>query len=199
LRDVTTYPSFVDALPTTKAALEFAASRHEGQVRDTDHAPFILHPLEVAHLLHGRDYPDHVIAAGVLHDVLEDTDVTHEELVARFGEDVADLVAAVSEPDEAGTYAQRKARLRDVVAGASTDAAAVFAADKVAKAREFRLGLVSEPSAQVDQDKLEHYWACLDLLEHRLGPQPLVRQLRFELEALALLPPSGGESLSPRR
>src|SRR4051812_33199629 len=63
---VPAYPSFVDGLPQTKAALEFAASRHAGQVRDADHAPFILHPLEVAHLLHGRDYPDHVIAAGVL-------------------------------------------------------------------------------------------------------------------------------------
>jgi hypothetical protein len=186
------YPSFVDALPTTKAALEFAASRHAGQRRDVDNAPFILHPLEVAHLLQGRDYPDHVIAAGVLHDVLEDTDVQREELEDRFGPDVAQLVAAVSEPPGDGTYAQRKARLREVVAGASSDAAAVFAADKVAKAREFRLGIVGRGGSveAVDGDKLDHYWACLALLERKLGPQPLVRQLRFELEALALLPPS---------
>jgi (p)ppGpp synthase/HD superfamily hydrolase len=197
---VSTYPSFVDALPMTKAALEFAAGRHAGQLRDTDRAPFILHPLEVAHLLHGRDYPDHVIAAGVLHDLLEDTDVTRDELAERFGSEVADLVAAVSEPEGDGTYAERKARLRAVMAAASTDAAAVFAADKVAKAREFRLGIVSRGAAGVaiDRDKLEHYWACLALLERRLGPQPLVRQLRFELEALALLPPSGGEPISPR-
>jgi (p)ppGpp synthase/HD superfamily hydrolase len=197
---VPTYPSFVDALPITKAALEFAASRHQGQLRDTDQAPFILHPLEVAHLLQGRDYPDHVIAAGVLHDVLEDTDVTESELAERFGREVAELVASVSEPAGDGGYAERKARLREVVAGASTDAAAIFAADKLAKAREFRLGLVSRrgTAEAVDADKLDHYWACLALLEHRLGPQPLVRQLRFELEALALLPPSGGEGLSPR-
>jgi (p)ppGpp synthase/HD superfamily hydrolase len=160
-------------------------------VRETDRAPFILHPLEVAQLLRGRDYPDHVIAAGVLHDVIEDTDVRSGELRQRFGDEVAELVVSVSEPPGGGTYAERKARLRDAVAMASADAAAVFAADKVAKAREFRLGLVSHGASpsSIDADKLDHYWACLELLERRLGHQPLVRQLRFELEALALMPP----------
>ena len=96
-------------------------------------------------------------------------------------------------PDAQGSYAERKARLRGVVASASSDAAAVFAADKVAKAREFRLGIVGHGGGGVDRDKLDHYWACLALLEHKLGPQPLVRQLRFELEALALLPPRVGD------
>src|SRR4051794_31547540 len=154
VQGVPRYPSFVDGLPMTKAALEFAASRHAGQVRDADHAPFILHPLEVAHLLHGRDYPDHVIAAGVLHDILEDTDVTHDELVERFSAEVAGLVAAVSDPDGDEPYPVRKARLRAVVAAAGTDAAAVFAADKVAKAREFRLGLVGAGAdATIDAEK----------------------------------------------
>jgi hypothetical protein len=185
------FPSFVADLPTTAAALAFASERHAGQVRETDGAPFILHPLEVAQLLRGRDHPDHVIAAGVLHDVIEDTDVTGDELRERFGADVAELVLSVSEPPGGGSYAERKARLRDAVGEASADAAAVFAADKVAKAREFRLGLVSRyaPSPAIDAEKLEHYWACLALLERRLGHQPLVRQLRFELEALALMPP----------
>ena len=84
-----------------RRALEYAASEHEGQRREADNAPFILHPLEVAHLLQGRDYPDHVIAAGVLHDVLEDTDATEAELAERFGPEVAELVAAVSEPADA--------------------------------------------------------------------------------------------------
>ncbi len=185
------FPTFVEDLPITRAALDFAAARHDGQRRDTDGAPFILHPLEVAHLLRGRDYPDVVIAAGVLHDVIEDTDVRSGELAERFGGEVAELVVSVSEPESEGGYAERKARLRERVAAASADAAAVFAADKVAKAREFRLGLVrAGDAAVVDQDKLDHYWACLDLLERRLGHVPLVRQLRFELEALALLPPA---------
>lgn len=182
------FPTFVDDLPVTRAALAFAEERHRGQVRDTDRAPFILHPLEVAQLLRGRGYPDHVVAAGVLHDVIEDTGVGYDELVVRFGDAVAGLVREVSEPEGGGDYAQRKARLRAAVAEASADAVAVFAADKVAKARELRLGLVGA-AGRVDPDKLEHYWACVALLEHRLGHHPLVRQLRFELEALALMPP----------
>lgn len=187
------FPSFVADLPITRAALDFAADRHDGQRRETDGAPFILHPLEVAQLLRGRDYPDAVIAAGVLHDVIEDTDVRGGDLRERFGDAVADMVESVSEPEGGGTYAERKARLRERVAAASADAAAaaVFAADKVAKAREFRLGLVrAGDAAVVDEDKLDHYWACLELLERRLGNVPLVRQLRFELEALDLLPPA---------
>ena len=71
---------------------------------------------------------------------------------------------------------------------AEDDAALIYAADKVAKTRELRIGVARSrrgPSAE----KLEHYWASLALLERKLGGHPLVRQLRFELEALELLPP----------
>jgi hypothetical protein len=108
---------------------------------------------------------------------------------------VAKLVRSVSEPAGADAgYAARKARLRDAVARADADAAAVYAADKVAKVRELRLGVVRRtPAARIDPDKLEHYWASLALLERRLGHHPFVRQLRFELEALAMLPPADAE------
>ena len=186
------YPSFVDEPPTTRRAVEFATARHRGQWRHADRAPFILHPLEVAHLLRGRGYPDHVVAAGVLHDVIEDAHVEFDELRRHFGSEVAELVRDVSEPPGGGSYPERKERLRDAVDRASADAAAVFAADKVAKARELRLDLVRRRAGsprRADPEKLEHYWASLALLEHRLGHHPFVRQLRFELEALELLPP----------
>ena len=183
------FPSFVGELPITCRALEFAAEQHRGQRREADHAPFILHPLEVAQLLRGRDYPDPVVAAGVLHDVIEDAHVESAELERRFGARVAALVTAVSEPAGGGDFAARKARLRDAIAVADADAVAVFAADKVAKVRELRMSLARDPGT-VDADKLEHYWASLTLLEDRLAQHPLVRQLRFELEALEMLPPT---------
>ena len=191
MKEPARFLSLVVDLPVTRLALEFAADRHADQRREADQAPFILHPLEVAQLLRGRDYPDHVVAAGVLHDVLEDTDVDYAELERRFGPAVATLVRAVSEPPGGGSYAVRKTRLREAVACATADAAAVYAADKVAKVRELRIDVVrrGERSSAIDSDKLDHYWASLELLEHRLGHHPLVRQLRFELETLALLPP----------
>ncbi len=182
------FPSFVAELPITREALEFAADRHAGQRRDADRAPFILHPLEVAQLLRSCDYPDEVVAAGVLHDVIEDTDAGYGDLERRFGPRVTMLVRAVSEPPGGGDYAERKSRLRDSVGRANAEAAAVYAADKIAKARELRLGLVRRRG--LDPAKLDHYWASLELLENRLGNHPLVRQLRFELEALQLLPPA---------
>jgi (p)ppGpp synthase/HD superfamily hydrolase len=186
------FPSFVDGLPLTRSALEFAAARHEGQRREADDAAFILHPLEVAQLLRNRGYEDAIVAAGVLHDSLEDTDATPQELERAFGPEVARLVSAVTEPDSVGSYADRKTRLRESVADADHDVAVVYAADKVAKARELRMTLARDWSAAASPEtaeKLDHYWASLALLEHALDDDPLVRQLRFELEALAALPP----------
>jgi len=184
------YPSFIDGLPLTRRALDFAAEQHGGQRRDADRAPFILHPLEVAQLLHGRGCSDAVVAAGVLHDVIEDTDVGEEEIRMRFGPDVARIVVAVTEPVRVGTYAYRKGRLRARVAAADRDAMLVYAADKVAKMRELRLVLAREEAAPDHlAEKLAHYWASLALLERRLPDHPLVAQLRFELESLEVLPP----------
>jgi len=186
------FPSFVDELPLTRRALEFAVARHGDQEREADRAPFILHPLEVAHLLHGRGRPDEVVAAGVLHDTVEDAHVTVEELRTHFGDRVARLVGAVTEPDREGSYSERKAALRTAVEDAEDDAVAIYAADKVAKVRELRMTLAAGGDAP--GQKLEHYEASLALLERRLPGHPLVRQLRFELEALELLPPRRASS-----
>ena len=186
------FPSFADELPLTRNALAFARERHAGQRREADDAAFILHPLEVAHLLSNLGYADEIVAAGVLHDSLENTDATPLELETRFGGEVARLVCAVSEPVPEGPYAERKARLRDAVAKEDRDVAVVYAADKVAKARELRMTLARDWSAAASPgtaDKLDHYWASLELLDQLLGDDPLVGQLRFELEALATLPP----------
>lgn len=186
-------PPFLEGLPLTAAALRYAVEHHEGQRRDSDAAPFILHPLEVAVLLRNRGYDDEVTAAGLLHDAIEDTDATAEDLSEHFGERVARLVAALSDDEAIEDYGERKAALRAQVAAAGPEAAAIFAADKVAKARELRATLTRDPSALDDprvQRRLRHYEASLTMLSGVLPDHPLPRQLRFELWALRALPPS---------
>ena len=125
--------------PLTREALAFADQRHAGQKRDLDDLPFVTHPVEVACLLHEAGYADEVVAAGVLHDVVEDTDAELSDLEAHFGSRVAELVQAVTDDPSIEDDAERKAALRRQVAAAGECAAVIFAADKVSKAREFRV------------------------------------------------------------
>src|SRR5919106_6968513 len=91
-----TRTDFVRRSPLTRDALAFADQRHAGQLREIDDLPFVTHPLEVACLLHEAGYSDEVVAAGVLHDVLEDTDAERGDIETRFGRRVAELVDAVT-------------------------------------------------------------------------------------------------------
>ena len=176
-------PDFVRRLRKTEAAVAYARRLHAGQYRQADGAPFIVHPLEVASLLHEAGASDDVVAAGALHDTLEKTDATAADLRRRFGAHVAALVSAVTEDDSIATYAARKAALRRQVTGAGRESLLVFAADKVSKARELRL-----PGVTLRRRRISHYRHCLALLEHELPDNPLVRALRDELASLPSQP-----------
>jgi (p)ppGpp synthase/HD superfamily hydrolase len=165
---------------------------HADQRRALDRAPFVLHPLEVAALLNGRGFDDEVIAAGVLHDVVENTAATVEDVATRFGARVAEIVAAVSEDPSIEDYVARKAALRERARDGGIAARAVYAADKISKTRELRSHATLEPSVLADGQnrlKLEHYEASLAMLLEADDGQPMVEQLAFELWALRTLPP----------
>ncbi|HWK25430.1 MAG TPA: HD domain-containing protein [Solirubrobacter sp.] len=173
-------------------AVTWAAELHGDQRREADHAAFILHPLEVAALLNGRGYDDEVVAAGVLHDSVENTDATVEDVRARFGDRCAAIVAAVSEDPAIEDYTARKAALRAAAFAGGPDVRAVYAADKVAKARELRAQAARDPAVLRDPQvarKLEHYDESLAMLR-RAGGHPMVDQLAFELWALRTFPPA---------
>ena len=76
-------------------AFQFAYELHEGQLRASGE-PYIAHPIAVAGLLRDLGGSSSMVAAGFLHDVVEDTDITLEELEQRFGEDVSRLVEGVT-------------------------------------------------------------------------------------------------------
>jgi len=76
-------------------AIEYATKAHEDQYRD-DGQPYIVHPARVAGLVSLCGADDTVIAAAWLHDTIEDTETTYDDLVAEFGQEVADLVNEVT-------------------------------------------------------------------------------------------------------
>jgi (p)ppGpp synthase/HD superfamily hydrolase len=184
--------AFVERSPLTRDALAFADQRHAGQTRDIDDLPFVTHPVEVACLLHEGGYPDEVVAAGVLHDVVEDTDAELSDLEAHFGSRVAELVKAVTDDPSIEDDAERKAALRRQVAVAGECAAVIFAADKVSKARELRVRLGRGGHDESDIRRLAHYEASLAMLDDLIPGHELLHQLRVEVEALQALPAGGG-------
>jgi (p)ppGpp synthase/HD superfamily hydrolase len=181
-------------LPVARAAYAYAREAHRDQRRESDAAQFIIHPLEVASLLHNTGHREAVVAAGILHDTIEDSPATRESIDARFGTEIAEIVDAMSEDATIEDFEQRKAGLRQQIAAFGPDATAVYAADKVAKVRELRSRAtrgedVLDLEDGAARSKLEHYLASLSMLEDMTPEHPLVRQLRFELEMLHALPP----------
>ncbi|CAF0714270.1 unnamed protein product [Adineta steineri] len=119
-------------------ALQFAAHKHRFQKRkDSDGTPYINHPIGVAHILSneaGIKDIDLLIVA-LLHDTVEDTETTHEELQQEFGTRIADLVAELTD-DKNLPKAERK-RLQILNAKQlSSDAIIVRLADKIYNLRD---------------------------------------------------------------
>lgn len=79
-------------------AIGFAARAHNGQKRKIGNIPYIAHPVAVAMILQDMGCDETIVAAGLLHDTVEDTRVTLDEIRQQFGDEVADIVAGCTEP-----------------------------------------------------------------------------------------------------
>ncbi len=88
-------------------AYEFSKRYHEGQVRKSGE-PYIIHPLEVAYIVSTLELDDDAICAALLHDVVEDTEVTREMIVAEFGEEIANLVDGVTKLGKIAHYLDKE-------------------------------------------------------------------------------------------
>src|SRR5690606_22449361 len=101
--------------PLLKLAFDWAAVWHAGQTRKYPNAvvPYMSHVAGVAAILARHGFAEEVVAAGALHDVLEDCGVSYDDLVAKFGAVVADLVRHVSEEDKSLSWEDRKKRYVD--------------------------------------------------------------------------------------
>jgi guanosine-3',5'-bis(diphosphate) 3'-pyrophosphohydrolase len=122
-------------------AVHFAADKHRMQRRkDVEASPYINHPIAVAHLLSEEGGVTDLITlqAAILHDTIEDTNTSHDELVRSFGREVADVVLEVTDDKSIPERAERK-RLQLVNAPKkSARAALVKLADKTCNLRDIR-------------------------------------------------------------
>jgi len=115
-----------------REALELARQAHLGQLRrGSDGRPFAEHPIAVAEMMVKHHLGDEVVAAALLHDVVEKSDTSLEAVRERFGEIVAELVEAMTEDESIESYEERKKEHRWRVASAGPAALAIFAADKL--------------------------------------------------------------------
>jgi len=89
-------------------ALKFATNAHTGQYRKGTQIPYIVHPIAVMQELIKNGASEDAIAAGILHDTLEDTPTTQDDLQVAFGERITQLVIGASEPDKSLSWEERK-------------------------------------------------------------------------------------------
>jgi (p)ppGpp synthase/HD superfamily hydrolase len=123
-------PSEEGGWPVEKA-IELAVQAHAGQKRKGSEQPYIVHPLTVAMLLMKYGYPEPLVIAGLLHDTLEDTGLSEEEIRRVFGDAVAELVRGCSEPDRSLPWEERKKHTLEYLQTAPREVCIVACADKL--------------------------------------------------------------------
>ncbi len=156
-------------------AIAFAVQVHQGQVRKGGELPYILHPMEVATICATITSDEEVLAAAVLHDTVEDTNVTSEEIERTFGPRVAALVAAETEDKRAelpptDTWRIRKEESLQVLSAASDPGVKIlWLGDKLANMRSFRRAWIRQGDALWSvfnqKDPKQHAWYYRSVLK----------------------------------
>ena len=163
-------------------AIIYATVMHQGKLRKLKGTPYILHPLEVAQILSTLTDDQEIISAGILHDIVEDTDGTLEEIEKRFGKRVAALVSSESEnkyPGEDKTASWKKRKEESLNVLRNTDDLGVkmlWLSDKLSNIRSLA-GNYSEKGEEMwkafnQSDPQMHRWyykSVAELLELSLN------------------------------
>ncbi len=150
-----------------KAAL-YAARKHRDQRRkDPGRTPYINHPLDVAHILwfEGEVHDPQVLAAAILHDTIEDTDATREEIQREFGAAVASLVAELTD-DKTLHHRERKRRQIVSAPHASEGAKLIKLADKLSNLRD----MLDNPPEGWPLERRARYFCWAKEVVAGLGP-----------------------------
>ena len=169
-----------DDLTIVKKAYDYSLKHHEGQTRASGE-PYLVHPLEVALVLAEMKMDPVAVAAGLLHDSVEDTSVTIVDIRKEFGEQVAHIVEGVTKLDKikfANREDHQAENIRKMLLAMVTDVRVVIIklADRLHNMRTLE-HLPQEKRQKIAKETLDVYAP----LAHRLG----MGKLRGELEALA--------------
>lgn len=166
-------------------AIAFAAEKHRNQRRkDAEASPYINHPIALAHLLSttGGVADPIVLQAAILHDTIEDTETTYEELAATFGSKVADIVMEVTD-DKALPKQRRKELQVEHAHKKSREAALVKLADKICNLRD----IASRPPADWPLERRREYFDFAKRVVNGLPSTPGPLRAAFD-EAFASRP-----------
>jgi (p)ppGpp synthase/HD superfamily hydrolase len=183
-------PAFVSGSPLLREAHAFATKAHADQRRRGSEGPYVVHPLAVAARLSAEGLDEEAVAAGILHDVVEDSEASLDQIAERFGQRVGALVEALTEDPSIEDWDARKRALRRQVAAAEPSAAAIYAADKLSNVRDARVlyAKVGEEAGkrfEVPLDQRLGAWrADLEMVAKVAPTRDLVADLRSELDAL---------------
>lgn len=112
-------------------AIKLASKLHEKQYRKTDKTPYISHPYAVGMILSRAGCEENIIIAGILHDAVEDTEMTIEEVREKFGERVAKIVDMCTEYDKNLSWEQRKENILNNLENAPIEVKFVKLADSI--------------------------------------------------------------------
>jgi (p)ppGpp synthase/HD superfamily hydrolase len=129
----------------------FSMNAHKGQTRRLSSEPYFIHPEAVATILSDAGLPPEVVAAGYLHDTVEDTEVIISEVREKFGEKVASIVAGNTE-DKTKSWEERKEHTIKELKTASFEIKCLIAADKLDNLKS----IIAESDAS-REDIWEHF------------------------------------------
>jgi (p)ppGpp synthase/HD superfamily hydrolase len=183
-------PSAIGTSEVVRDAYDLLASKHAGQRQKVNGHPYVEHPILVATDVSRAGFDPEMVAAALLHDIVEDSDVSIDDVQQRFGHRVSVLVEVMTDDVEVEPYERRKALHREQVVAAGPEAAAIFAADKLNNVRALRSAYaedgegVAERFMQPLDTKLRVWVADAEMVSSYAAAIPYAQVLVDEVEGL---------------
>lgn len=187
-------------------AVVFAAMKHDGALRKGTDVPYLVHPMEAAAIAASLTSDEELIAAAVLHDVVEDCDVSDREMEERFGQRVTRLVFAESQlaqGDPSASWETRKKQAVERLRSAGRDEKLIALCDKLSNMRAISRDYERYGEAVFfkfhQHDKRRHAWyyhSCLELLRDEWEDTDAWQELRGLI--LDVFPPAQDGRLAER-